>query len=188
MKAEQLLGAASRLFNAGGLDGVRLDDVSDAVGATKGAIYHHFKDKSELIERAYDRAFDIYDHIMQLGASLPRSTLERAIVVTHLNAQAQLCPLPPLALQPGFVRLTDEKQRELTLRARRLDQVSVGILGAGVADGSCRALNMTFAPQIKTGQFLGLARHALTHCPPSVMADFLTNGLAFGLRRRKNQP
>ena len=61
----QLMGAASRLFNRRGLDGASLDDISASVGATKGAVYHYFDDKTDLITRCYERAFELYGLFME---------------------------------------------------------------------------------------------------------------------------
>ena len=42
-KIEQLLMTASQLFNRRGIDGTSLDDVTRALGATKGALYHYLE-------------------------------------------------------------------------------------------------------------------------------------------------
>ena len=61
MKIETVLATASRLFNRRGIDGVSLDDVTAELGATKGALYHYFEDKADLVRRCYERAFDFYE-------------------------------------------------------------------------------------------------------------------------------
>jgi AcrR family transcriptional regulator len=50
--ADVLLAAAFRVFAARGYRGTRLEDVADAAGVTKGAIYHYFDSKEELLRRA----------------------------------------------------------------------------------------------------------------------------------------
>jgi AcrR family transcriptional regulator len=186
LKSEQILGVASRLFNAMGLDGVRLDDVSAAIGITKGAIYHHFTDKSELIARCYDRAFNIYDCIMRVGIERGANPLEQAIIVTHLNAQAQLAEAPPLTLfHPGFARLTGKKRDNLRLRAHGLSGLGIDLLKRARAEGTCRALDMNLVPEIMAGAFLGLPRHAPPDRNPLQLADFVTDMLMFGLKERR---
>ena len=46
--------------------------------AHTGAIYHHFRDKTDLIERCYARGFDIYDLIMETGVTTGSTPLERS--------------------------------------------------------------------------------------------------------------
>lgn len=43
-----LLDAAERLFQAQGVSGTSLQDIAAAAGATRGAVYWHFKDKADL--------------------------------------------------------------------------------------------------------------------------------------------
>jgi TetR/AcrR family transcriptional regulator len=50
--ADILLAAAFRVFAARGYRATRLEDVADAAGVTKGAIYHYFDSKEDLLRRA----------------------------------------------------------------------------------------------------------------------------------------
>lgn len=183
LKAEQIIAAASRLFNLKGLDGVRLDDISAEIGASKGALYHHFNDKVELIERCYDRAFDIYEMIMDTGIGARSNQLDRAIVVTHLNAQAQLSAIPPLALQPGLNKLSGGKRIEFSNRSQRLSVIGAQEFAKGVADGSCRTIDVQIAPEVFAGYFTGLRRWAPANIDPVAMADFVIDIAVFGLRQ-----
>ncbi|MDH3944602.1 MAG: TetR family transcriptional regulator [Anaerolineae bacterium] len=45
---ENLLSAALRVFSQKGYSATRLDDIAQAAGVTRGAIYHHFGGKEEL--------------------------------------------------------------------------------------------------------------------------------------------
>ncbi|RPF20505.1 TetR/AcrR family transcriptional regulator [Myceligenerans xiligouense] len=46
--ARQVLDTASDLFAAHGFTGVSLDDVAQAAGVTRGAVYHHYRNKAGL--------------------------------------------------------------------------------------------------------------------------------------------
>jgi AcrR family transcriptional regulator len=184
LKADQIAAAASRLFNLKGLDGVRLDDISAEIGASKGAVYHHFRDKVELIERCYDRAFDIYEMIMDTGIAAGANQLERVITVTHLNAQAQLSPLAPLALQPGLNKLSGAKRTEFSNRSQRLSAIGAREFAKGVPDGSCRSVDAEIAPEVVAGYFTGLRRWAPASVDPIAMADFVIDIAVSGLRAR----
>ncbi len=50
-----LLDAAERVFFEKGVSATTLADVANAAGMTRGAIYWHFKDKSELLAAVFDR-------------------------------------------------------------------------------------------------------------------------------------
>jgi TetR/AcrR family acrAB operon transcriptional repressor len=50
-----LLDAAERVFLAQGVAGTSLNDIAQAAGTTRGAIYWHFKDKADLFNAMMDR-------------------------------------------------------------------------------------------------------------------------------------
>ena len=158
--------------------------------AHTGAIYHHFRDKTDLIERCYARGFDIYDLIMETGVTTGSTPLERSAIVIHLNTQAQMSATPPLALQPGLSQLAPARRGALTRRALALNVIGAKSLAEGVTDGSCRQLDATLTSQIFAGYFLGLPQTMGAHATdgtidPIALADFVVDLAAFGLRARK---
>ena len=55
---EKILDVAMRLFLEKGYDNTTIQDIVDGLGGlTKGAIYHHFKSKEEIIEALGDKLF-----------------------------------------------------------------------------------------------------------------------------------
>lgn len=184
LKADQIIASASRLFNARGLDGVTLDDVSAAIGASKGAVYHHFRDKTDLIERCYARGFDLYDLMMDTGVKTGATPLERSAIVLHLNAQGQMSAAPPLSLQPVLNQLTPGKRGALTRRAQALNAISEKNVGEGVRDGTCRPLDSSLTPQVLAGYFLGLPQILPPGADPIAIADFVVDFAMLGLRTR----
>ena len=51
-----LIDAAERLFDSQGVSRTSLQDIAQAAGATRGAIYWHFKDKADLFNAMMERA------------------------------------------------------------------------------------------------------------------------------------
>ena len=75
-RPEEIAEAGLRLFCARGYLNVSVDDIARAAGVTKGAIYHHFEGKEDLLAAAVDlhfrRTFD------RAGADRPASAGETA--------------------------------------------------------------------------------------------------------------
>lgn len=52
---EQILSLSSSLFIEKGYDKTSIQDIIDALGMSKGAIYHHFKSKEEILEAVLEK-------------------------------------------------------------------------------------------------------------------------------------
>ncbi|MDP4238133.1 MAG: TetR/AcrR family transcriptional regulator [Bacteroidota bacterium] len=56
---EYIIDKAIALFLTNSYEAVSISDISDAIGFTKGALYHHFKNKEELFKAVIDKCFVI---------------------------------------------------------------------------------------------------------------------------------
>lgn len=56
---EYIIDEAYRLFLTQSYEAVSISDISNAVGFTKGALYHHFKNKEELFRAVIDKHFPL---------------------------------------------------------------------------------------------------------------------------------
>lgn len=155
-KMAQLIDAAARLFNRRGLDGVSLDEISASVGATKGAVYHYFNDKMDLITRCYDRAFELYALFLDVAKGQAGSGFERAMAVLHLNSQAQRCQSAPLVLQPGLFSLSEVHRLRFVERARDIWDRSTAMVSEGIEDGTYRRCDAASVAHVSAGAFLWL--------------------------------
>ena len=118
-KRLQLIGTASRLFNQRGIDATSIDDVAAALGATKGAVYHYFKNKNQLLMACYERAFELYDLFIEVSEKSSDSPIDVLMTIMHLNCQAQASRYPPLAFQSNpFALPANYAQRALEIRPR----------------------------------------------------------------------
>jgi AcrR family transcriptional regulator len=134
-KRLQLLGEAALLFNQRGIGSTSLDDIADRIGATKGSIYHYFKDKQSLVDSCYENSFEQYALIAKTAQEIKGPGAHRFLTILHLNCQAQALPTPPLIVQAGILNLSkDYIERSLKL-AKIVDTIKIDALN----DGSCRA-------------------------------------------------
>jgi AcrR family transcriptional regulator len=153
LKVESLLTTASRLFSRRGIDGVSLDDVSSELGATKGAVYHYFDDKTDLVRRCYERAFDLYEAIAEKAEKLGQTGLEQTVIGVHLNTQAQAGTLSPLAPLAGVRGLPDDLGQQLNARAAKIARRYEAMGRRGVKDGTLDIDDLQAASRSGAGLF-----------------------------------
>lgn len=55
VRRDEILDAAERLIRARGYDGMSIQDVQDALGVSRGAIYHYFRSKEAILEAVIER-------------------------------------------------------------------------------------------------------------------------------------
>jgi len=131
-KRSQLIGAASFLFNCKGINAVSLDDIADHIGATKGAVYHYFKDKQSLVDACFARAFEQYEKIVQIASQSDDDPLSQLLVVLHLNCQAQVSDIPPLILHGGTSSFAMKYAERSQAIAKKLDGIRSVAVDSGL--------------------------------------------------------
>lgn len=140
VKKGQIVAVASRLFNQKGVDGVSLDEIGVAMGATKGALYHHFTDKADLVSACYRRSIEVSTAIHAAGDALPPGRIvERMAISIRLGCDAQSGGLSPLMLQAGFLGLPDAVRHDVDVGMARFREQWGGLLRDGEAAGLCRS-------------------------------------------------
>lgn len=82
-RPQELLEAALRVFAERGYRGARLEEVAASAGVSKGALYHYFENKEELLLRAIEHHQEVvFGHAQEVlsGASGPASARIRLLV------------------------------------------------------------------------------------------------------------
>ena len=155
MTRELLLDAAIEVFAEKGYHGASLDDVADAAGFTKGAVYSNFSRKSDLFRALLEREAD-------RAAMARRQTIEAAPIELLPDVAEEL------ARRPGSDRELEILLVEFWLAAARDPSLRAPLLRTGEAMGDALEQKMADA-QMTTD--LG-AREL------GVVFDALVNGLA----------
>ena len=74
---QQILDAAENIFCRKGFTGTKLNDIADAIGMTKGAIFWHFESKAGLFRAIHIRAVARLREILTTTMALPDPIMER---------------------------------------------------------------------------------------------------------------
>lgn len=184
LKIDQVLAAASRQFNRNGVEATSIDAIAGALGVTKGVLYHYLADKSELVTRCYERAFDFYDQFVQVARREGHDGLERGLINAHLNIQALVGPLSPLMPQPGFGSVPEARRVPLMQRGLRNNQAVADFVRAGAKDGSAVDCDSALVTHICAGAFGWIPKWLPADNPRTSfeIADEICTALRNGLR------
>lgn len=186
MKLEELLRAASRLFNRKGVEATSVDEIAAEVGATKGVVYHYLADKPDLVARCYRRAFDMADRVLGAvergnGSGLVKS-LQALRLLVEINLRDEFCPLAPLA---GFEALPPSVREGLAEQVRGTETGFPNIARQGIADGTVRDIDTQAVAIAMAGAFGWLHKwYSPDLAPPETVIDEHVRLMATGLRRR----
>jgi AcrR family transcriptional regulator len=137
---EQILNAAARLFIEKGFGGASMQEIADALGVTRTALYYYFKNKDEiltaLVEEVTLRARRLSSRVTSEPGADPRERL-RALV--HQHAMLILS-------HHNEFRVIDRTERQLPDRAYRANEEAK------------RALLSNFTATIEAGVQAGVFR------------------------------
>ena len=77
-RRDEIITTAARLFAERGYHATTLDDIAQAIGSTKGLIYHYFRSKAELVQQ------------VRLGGIMPNLARLEVIAASALPAEDKL--------------------------------------------------------------------------------------------------
>jgi len=144
LRTHELLDAALRVFAQQGYRHARLDDVAEAAGVTKGAIYHYFDTKEALL-------LAVIDHFQAVGfgraedalrePDLPPATRIRLLIhkVFARRDTTTSDRLIALLLRDVAIEVPKAHDRWLRNGPARLWKLLDGIVAEGMARGDFRA-------------------------------------------------
>lgn len=132
---KKILDVSFRLFREKGYDHTTIQDITDALGMSKGAVYHHFKSKEEILDKISDRYYDEMGWFRSVRLDPGLSGLEKVRqVLTLLLSDPDKLELDRVTVMTTL----DPKLVDLTLRSSMNDAAPFleKLLREGVEDGS----------------------------------------------------
>lgn len=137
--ADRVTRAAVALFATQGYANTSVQQIVEAAGVTKGAMYHYFESKDDLL-------FGIYDRLL----SLQKSRLDERIaqggatddVLREVCVDVLLTSIDEIEGGTVFFRsahmLTPDRQQEVTRRRREYHDTFAALIAQGQAEGIYR--------------------------------------------------
>ncbi|MDA0566708.1 TetR/AcrR family transcriptional regulator [Streptomonospora sp. S1-112] len=132
----RLLAVATRLFAEKGFDRTSVQEIVDAANVTKGAMYHYFDSKDDLLAEIYARVLRLQmSRLQQIAASggpvADRVSRAAADVVVSTIDNLDDATISFRSLH----QLTAEKQREVRLERRRYHELFRSLITEGQRAG-----------------------------------------------------
>lgn len=134
---EKILTAAKRLFLEKGYEKTTIQDIVDQLGGlTKGAVYHHFKSKEEIMDAVTEKMFWDNDPFEKVRGREDLTGLEKMKEVIRLTQEPDWSSLArqsmPILKNPKLLaKCIEDNQRIATPRW-------LALIEEGMADGSIR--------------------------------------------------
>jgi AcrR family transcriptional regulator len=136
---ERLLNVATRLFARHGFEGTSVQDIVDAAGVTKGAMYHYYGSKDDLLYEVYHQVLTMQTSHLEEIAKGPGTPEERLRAAAADVVQTSLDSLDDMIV---FFRslhmLPDDKQTQVRAERREYHDKFKALVDEGVAAGTFR--------------------------------------------------
>jgi AcrR family transcriptional regulator len=150
-RLDEIFEVAAAQFQAQGFGATRVDDIADALGVTRAALYYYFKSKDELVEF-------VCSHNMELAESALRAAQEEAGSVERLRAFAQRYT-PVLVADAAIVTFRERGELRPAFRRRLMARAQVVTNGVEELVQDCiddRSFRTDLNPGLATCALLGM--------------------------------
>lgn len=144
---EKILEVSLSLFNEKGYEKTTIQDIVNALGMSKGAIYHHFKSKDEIIEALSERCYHGDAQMELLQNASDKSGIEklRAIIYRQIrNEEKQQIDSISINLWKNPKIFMNGMAENLSVNSQIVER----ILKEGMEDGSIRRQDSLCAAQV----------------------------------------
>lgn len=140
MVRDEVVRAATRLFKEQGIRGVSLQDIADEVGLTKGALYHYFSNRDDLLRQVFgDWITNEFEALRQHTSGSEGATAKlRDYVRYHVSSVVDNVDLYSLSFS-SEAEIPPDVRVEFRRLKRQSDSVLKEILRQGMADGEFEA-------------------------------------------------
>jgi AcrR family transcriptional regulator len=137
---DEVIRTATRLFSEKGIRGVALQNIADELGMTKGALYHYFSSRDDLLRHVFgdwttEEAEGLRKRIADSGTATEQL---RDYVTYHVSSLVKNFDLYGLSFS-SEAELPPDIRAEFRHRKRQSDTVLRDILQKGVTDGEFEA-------------------------------------------------
>lgn len=131
-----IVSAAAELFARKGFGATSLDDIAERLGATKGALYYHIKNKEDILRHIYLMVLAASEEPLAeiVAAPLPPAEKLARAIAHHVSVAANRSPAMTVFYRE-HPHLTGPFAREIVLRKKVYERYFEQIIEEGQAAG-----------------------------------------------------
>ncbi len=132
---EKILAESARVFNRRGYDAATLDEIAQALGVTKAALYYHVTNKEDLLLQCHQKALDIAINAVRTAlaeASEPDEQL-RLVLTRYIGGMTDELAGIVVLLYEGA--LSTSHYHQIMEQRDEYERLLRGIIEAGVKSG-----------------------------------------------------
>ena len=188
LRKQRIIDTAAELFHKKGYQSTTLQDVSEALGVSKAALYHYVKSKDDLLWIIYTQAFENIFHDTHRISSmdLPPDQKLRRVIRNHIKNII----LKDLSMFSVFFseenQLPEKDVKKIREEKKRYTQMIEDIIGEGIRKGVFAEAD----PRLQAYAILGMCnwiytwyKPGKTHYEPEEIADYFVSLLESGYLR-----
>ena len=178
VRRNQILDAATAVFARLGFERARMDDIVEASGLSKGALYWYFNSKEEIITGILHRLFTTDLEQLQGLLESDGTVSERLLLITRFRVAGlkRMSDLLPILVEFYAVMMHQDPVREfLNEYFANFRAVIVDLIQQGIDRGEFRPVNATETAVTLSAMYEGLTIHWLIN-PKVVQWDTIGEG------------
>lgn len=164
---DTLVRVAVEVFTEKGFDGTSMEDLSQRLGITKSAIYHHVDSKNHLLDLALGRALDGLSAVVDEARALDGPAVDRLEHLIRGSVRVLLAEQPFVTLLLR-VRGNSEVERGALERRRSFDRYVADLVEQAIEEGAVRP---DIRPAVTARLLFGLVNSLVEWVKPQSARD-----------------
>jgi len=181
-KMQLFLRVALQSFNRDGVKATSVDKIVEQLHLTKGAFYHYFKNKEELLFQCYERALAF--NRVPLSQVKNLSHIEREILVRRSLFERHVSDMGPFPAYHNLTHLSGARRDRLNQEIMAFKTLDQHQIQCAIEEGIFRNVNIYIAENIRGGllNWFPIWYSDKGHASPSEVADNHSSLYLNGLR------
>ena len=179
---ELLIAEAADRFQARGFADVSMQEIADAVGVTKAAMYYHFQSKEALFEVVVERSIHAFWEGISVHARADgplRDVLRDIVAYVKLSLES----VSPRLLDDFTRHCSADAQQRIFFEHPTPERELCNLFDRAIAVGEMRPLDSEAVAEMFLAMLMSLGRHSHTHRQPQpgddeLLLDVILHGIA----------